>query len=72
MPVVSTASPRQTQFGIVALVWTSLAECPLNSVPTISHRNSPLASTRLTHVKCFPALPPTSSSEVRAIPTLES
>ena len=55
MPVVSIASPRQTQFGIIAPVWTSLAECPLNSVLTISHRDSPLASTRLTHVKCFPA-----------------
>ena len=54
MPAVSTASPRQTQFGIIAPVWTS-AEYPLNSVLTISHRNSPLASTGLIHVKCFPA-----------------
>ena len=56
MPVVSTASPRQTQFGIIASIWTSLPECPLNAVLTISHRTSPLASTKLAQCEGFPRL----------------
>ena len=43
MPIISTGSSGRTQFGVIPSVWTSLPECPLNSLLIISNQGKHLS-----------------------------